>query len=169
MAFQTLHDSIYNQKYSISKCVLRDDLELVFPFLQVEPKIVVPSEEPVIPEEIKTWLFSNDLQDVCYLNFDLSAIERQFYEKNIILDSGAATRLCELTTEQKSDAWYRARNLRITGSKAHKIWRARTNETRLNYFIDKSNPNVENFRYGHAMEPKGLLKFMEVTGYEGSY
>ena len=94
----------------------------------------------------------------------LKDVEKIYYDENILLSSEQATRLCNKTIGQNNCHWISARKCRITASEAHKIYRARTPHTRLSYFIgDKSSIPLENFKYGHDMEPLGVKKYEEIT------
>ena len=118
--------------------------------------------DPSIPRSITEKLFPSTLVDTSYQ--ELNGVEKIYYEENILLNGEQAAKLCNLTIEQNNCHWISARKCRITASEAYKIYRARTPHTRLNYFMgnDSSLP-LENFKYGHEMEPLALKKYNEVT------
>ena len=94
----------------------------------------------------------------------LSEVEKIFYTENILLSKDQAIKLCNLTIQQNNSQWYSARNCRITASVAQKIVRARTPHTRLSHFTgNQSSLPLENFKYGHEMEPVAIKKYEEVT------
>ena len=90
-----------------------------------------------------------------------------FYLENVDLAQIETIRLCEATLSQSNTTlWFSARKVRITASVAHKIFRARKEETRLKYFVNNSKGgdlNVESLKYGREMEPAAFEKYKEVT------
>ena len=58
-------------------------------------------------------------------------------------------------------------NFLLAGSKAHKILHARTDHTRLSYFLEaKSLSNVEAVKYGIQTEEKARNRYIEITNHD---
>jgi putative phage-type endonuclease len=71
----------------------------------------------------------------------------------------AARTLCIDTIEQaKSGVWRKAREVRITASKAHAIAHGRTENSRFQHF-SKVLGDLPNLRYGVEMEPEARSSF----------
>ena len=121
--------------------------------------------DPTLPITIAEKLFPSTLVDTCYQGLD--EVAKIYYRENILLFSEQAKKLCNLTIEQNNCHWFSARKPRITASEAHRIYRARTPHTRLSYFTgNQSSLPLENFKYGHQMEPLGVKKYEEVAKYK---
>jgi hypothetical protein len=110
----------------------------------------------------KTFVVS-ELPDQC--NVNLSDEAREFYESNVELTVEKSIKLCELTvTQSLSQLWRDQRKLRITGSKAHPIYRARSDPKRIEYFKShKSLDGIVAIKYGMDMESTAREKYIEIT------
>ncbi len=69
----------------------------------------------------------------------------------------------DTTMQAGCKRWFQERKCRISASKAHRISRARKEETCMRYFIGTDKDN-ENFKYGRHQEPLAKKKYEEVTG-----
>jgi putative phage-type endonuclease len=83
------------------------------------------------------------------------------------LSAEKALQMCNMTVKQsQSPMWRDERRTRLTASKAHKIYRARSDVKRVEYFLDmKSLEGIAGVQYGLEMEPKAREKFVELTGF----
>ncbi len=65
--------------------------------------------------------------------------------------------------QAQNPQWHLERKFRLSASKAHKVLRGRTKETRINHFFATSVV-VPSMRYGMEMEKKAREKYVLVTG-----
>ena len=95
-----------------------------------------------------------------------SQICKDFYNTHIQCSPARRLAMCKLTLKQSSSKiWTKQRSLRVTASKAHKIWRAKKDSTRIKYFQESGQDlDVAALKYGKAMEPLACKKFTEETG-----
>jgi putative phage-type endonuclease len=91
---------------------------------------------------------------------------KNIYNSHVVLTEEKAIKLCKLTlTQSHSQIWRSERKLRVTGSKAHRIYRARADHKRVEYFMNmKSLDGIEAVEYGLQMEPVAFQKYVEVSG-----
>lgn len=91
-----------------------------------------------------------------------------FYQASVSLGKEKAIELCKMTLGQSfSTLWQDERKIRITASKAHQIFAARSAEKRLDYFLDhKSLDGIVALKYGLEMEGFAREKFEELSGYK---
>ncbi|TRY80863.1 hypothetical protein TCAL_13375, partial [Tigriopus californicus] len=88
---------------------------------------------------------------------------RQFYQEHVCVDDETTKSIFEATLEQSGSVmWINQRKLRITGSRAHGIFRGRTPHTRAGNFF-KSPPEVESIKYGRRMEKAALEQYQLIT------
>ena len=136
-------------------------------FLQESLPSLQPTPEPKLPE----WVFKQIFEIETSPNFDgyeLSDSETKFFHEELELSKEKCFKLCCYTTEQsKTSLWRFERKKRITASKAHKIKNARTNDTRLKYFLeDSSIDHLPDVRYGIEVEETARKFFSEQLGHE---
>lgn len=108
-----------------------------------DSKLILQKIESVVPIEIK-----------------------EFYNSQIKLSNDERVNLCRSTLNQASNQlWHRERKKRITASRAHKIFRAKSKTTILKYFFEDAC-NHQNLIYGREMEPKAKEKAASVLDAE---
>lgn len=96
-------------------------------------------------------------------SFSLTEPAHKFFVENVQCTPSQALNIFKSTFGQsKNPTWFTERKPRISASVAHQISRARTNETRLQYFFG-SVVDHPNFRYGREMEPLAFKKYTEIT------
>jgi putative phage-type endonuclease len=84
----------------------------------------------------------------------------------IKLTPEATRTLCIDTIEQaKSGVWRRAREVRVTASKAHRIAHGRTVNSRYQHF-SRVLPDLPNLQYGMEMEPEARASFEHLINKE---
>ncbi|TRY73714.1 hypothetical protein TCAL_17447 [Tigriopus californicus] len=112
------------------------------------------------------WQFRIGLKTSYPLSINLSR-RPPFILRLCHLNCGNSTKnMCsifEATLEQSGSVmWINQRKLRITGSRAHGIFRGRTPHTRAGNFF-KSPPEVESIKYGRRMEKAALDQYQLIT------
>jgi hypothetical protein len=133
---------------------------------------VVPDIEQVapFPEWVKEKVFvaTSDVPSECGNIFNsLSDENKDFFLQCLDLSAEKAFQLCNMTVKQsQSSMWRDERKSRLTASRAHRIFRARSDVKRVEYFLDmKSLEGIAGVQYGLEMESTAREKFIELTGF----
>ena len=88
-----------------------------------------------------------------------------FYSSKVQLTKDQTIAICEQSLEQfKSAVWFKERSLRVSASKAHKIFRGRKPTTRLQYFFEAPPADLKALKYGRDLEDLARQKYSEITG-----
>ncbi len=117
-------------------------------------------DPPPLPSGIKELLANN----VTAFGRGMSAPQDRVYRERVSCKIEAVEQIWRDTLGQAtSRQWFIERQFRVSASKAHRILRARKEETRQKYFLDTCLDN-SNLRYGRMTEPKAKVKYAEVTG-----
>jgi len=96
------------------------------------------------------------------LQATISAELKTFYKLKIDVTADRRIEICKNTVAQASNQiWRSERQKRISASRAHLIFRAKTKQTALKYFFDEKFEN-QNFIYGRETEPKAKQCFQSV-------
>ncbi len=130
---------------------------------KVEPQSAPQQEE--IPTSFLNKIFQVNQPFTFSDRFELDQEEVSFIEHNVLLSKEKALKLCQMTTSQSaSQLWRDERKIRVTASQAHKIAFAKSDQTRLKYFLEnKSLDGIEAVKYGLNTEPEARRKFQEMN------
>ncbi len=117
---------------------------------------------PVLHQDLQE-LFDRDWSFPCD-DYVISKEAEAVYEQ-VKCDKNSAKNICKNTIGQSlKREWYVQRKLRISASRAHKIWRARQESTLMSYFKDTLVDNID-LRYGREMEVVARKKYELITSY----
>ena len=117
----------------------------------------------ILPQWFYEKVFANSNE--VDLNNNLSGELKISYERHVQVSPQVASDICMKTTSQSSSAsWKRFREIRITSSRAHSIWRGRKKETRYSHFVSTPSGNIPALKYGRDMEDIARRKYEEITG-----
>ena len=98
------------------------------------------------------------------VNNNLNGDLKISYERHVQVSPQVASDICLKTTSQSANAsWKRYREVRITSSRAHSIWRGRKPETRYSHFTSSPSGNIPALKYGRDMEETARKKYEEIT------
>ena len=87
-----------------------------------------------------------------------------FYMSKVNLTKDKIISICEQSMEQfKSAVWFKERSLRVSASKAHKIFRGRKPATRLQYFFEAPPADLKALKYGRDLEDSARQRYSEIT------
>jgi hypothetical protein len=124
-------------------------------------------------QELPNWILS------IFLLPDASSINEEaplffdddmdlFYQQTVCLTKEKAVQVCQMTLGQSvSSLWRDERKFRVTASRAHRIFAARSADNRLKYFLDtKCLDGIAALKYGLEMETFAREKFEELSGYK---
>jgi len=90
--------------------------------------------------------------------------QTEFFEKNVLCSVEKAKSIfTDTTTQSASKDWFSERSVRISASVAHRFAQARTNETRVKYFLQKPFTCAA-LEYGITNEPVALKSYTNLTG-----
>ncbi len=120
-------------------------------------------EQPALGQDL-CQLFDKD-QGFPLEEYSLTEEQQQLFVSKVQVDVSTAKEICRRTVGQsKKREWYIQRKLRISASRAHKIWRAREEKTLISYFRDTLIDNVD-LKYGRRMEVIARKKYENITEY----
>ena len=111
---------------------------LVYKLCKLRLKDEKPIENECFSEELKSKIFLSVGQTYPYEKIlPKTVAEKEYYRTNIQMSNVKKFRTCCLTMNQSlSSVWKAERRKRVTATKAHKIVRALTERSRLNYFAE---------------------------------
>ena len=93
--------------------------------------------------------------------FHMTEEEENFYQKFVAVSHEKREEIFTKTMGQAANpTWFQERKNRITASVAHKIWRARSKETRKNYFF-QAPMDLPSLSYGRSAEERAKKVFQE--------
>ncbi len=145
----------------LGSCGLQDSA--LFKSLTAEREEVEEEEvpqAPILPVELWSLFRRND-----FLVCKISAAREQFFHDVISCSEEKRDDIFSRTLQQaKTRLWHEERKWRISASKAHKILRARTDSTRLSYFLGHTGFDNTDLQYGRRMEEEAKKKYVQVTG-----
>ena len=124
-------------------------------------------EEPVHP--LIASIFSSSLgvhPTTSSKTSTLPAPLKVIYDENVNADGEACFMIFKDTIGQSGNPkWFLARKYRLTGSRIHKIHRARKQSTLLKYFYESAFKH-KNLDYGREMEGHAMARYQALTGAE---
>ena len=125
-------------------------------------------EEEKTQNVLPTWFFQKVFENsVSDLDFNLTGDLKNNFDNHIRVTPKRASEICLETLSQSTNAsWKKHREIRITSSRAHSIYRARSEKTRYEHFTSSPAGTIPALKYGIDMEPVARKKYEEVSGHE---
>ena len=123
--------------------------------------------EPIktVPEWFQNKIFEQEIPTPPFeIMQPLTADQDSFYTENIWVNKEHRKNICIATIDQaKCQVWRSERRKRITGTRAHPILRARTEEKKIEYFKNvKSLQNIDSVQFGIDHEDKARDSFSQL-------